>query len=257
MHKGRRLAIYAFFFTLTCLAATSPTAGAPAPPTPEGFDQFAVYMATGVFDPVSPNPDPEITGCAFMYCDGHYFQEVVMGWDAAEIAAEEAAARLFFLERFGIDVDELVVSGRISYFPFTIDPRIEYRVYHLAGHRVPAGGWEVRDGGFLVVVVDPEGIELGGEFAGERAVAGSAMAIGAYNIQTTRPNGRPGEDIVIRYKTPRPSIPVEGPIGFFCEIENDAWGSGLAQGFLFHIPLPDGRLQFNIRNVLTFPGLGF
>ena len=257
MHTQQRFVTLALWLTLTLFAATSPATGAPVPPTPEGFDQFAVFMATGVFDPTSPNPDPEITGCSFMFCDAPYFQEVVMGWNPTEIAAEEAAARLFFWERFGIDVDDLVASGRINFLPFSIDPRIEYRVYHMAGFRVPAGGWEVRDGGFLVIVVDPEGIELGGEFAGERAMAGSSMAIGAYNILTTRPNGQPGEEIVIRYKTPGPSVPVDGPIGFVCEIEEEAWGSGLAQGFIFHVPQPDGRLRFNIRNVLTFPGPGF
>lgn len=257
MNTKRRLVTSTLLLTLTLLAGALPAPGAPAPPTPEGFDQFAVYMATGVFDPTSPHPDPEITGCFFMFCDAPYFQEVVMGWNPTEIAEEEAAAKLYFWERFGIDVDELAASGRIDYQPFTIDPRIEYRVYHLAGYRVPAGGWEVRDGGFLVVVTNPDGIELGGELAGEHATAGSSVAFGAYNILTTRPNGQPGEEIVIRYQSPKPSVPVEGPIGFVCEIEHEGWGSGLAQGFLAHVPLADGRLQFNIRNVLTFPGLGF
>ncbi len=256
MQAKERLVLSTVAFLLTLLMGTLPVAGAPAPPTPEGFEQFVVYMATGVFDPVSPHPDPDITGCFFMFCDAPYFQEVVMGWDPTEIAVEEAAAKLFFWERFGVDVDELAASGRIDYQPFTIDPRIDYRVYHMAGRRVPAAGWEVRDGGFLVIVTDPEGIVLGGEHAGEHAVAGSSMAFGLYNILTTRPNGRPGEEIVIRYQTPAPGTPVAGPIGFVCELEHEGWGSGLAQGIQANVPLPDGRLQFNIRNVLTFPGLG-
>ncbi|MEM7355431.1 MAG: hypothetical protein AAF657_31755 [Acidobacteriota bacterium] len=257
MYKPQRLVSSTLLLTLTFIAGTLPVAGAPAPPAPEGFDQFAVYMATGIFDPTSPHPNPEITGCFFMFCDGHYFQEVVMGWNPTEIAEEEADAKLFFWERFGLDIDELVGTGRITYSAFTIDPRIDYRVYHLAGHRIPAGGWEVRDGGFLVVVTDPEGIELGGELAGEHAVAGASFAYGAYNILVPRPEGRPTKEIVIRYKTPRPGTPVEGPLGFVCDIEHERWGSGLAQGFLNHIPLDDGRLNFNIRNVLTFPGLGY
>ena len=46
---------------------------------------------------------------------------------------------------------------------------------------------------------------------------------------------------MIRYQSPRPSVPVDGPIGFVCEIEHDGWGSGLAQGFLAHRGQGPGR----------------
>lgn len=256
MRTQRRSALSSLVGMFLLVIVAREAAAHPPHARPEGFDQFAVFMATGAFDPTSPNPDPAITGCFFMFCDPAYFQEEIMGWTAAEIVAEEAAAKLFFLERFGLDVDALIAEGRVDYIPFSIDPRIDYRMVHLAGRRVPSEGWPVRDGGFLVVATDPAGIPLGGEQAGETMPAGASVVYGYYNVLTRRPNGRPGREIVIHYTSPRPSLPVDGPVGFICDAEVDGLPTGRAQGVISREPLPDGRIVFSVRNVLTFPGLG-
>lgn len=253
MYSTRNSILVTLLFT-TALFGASP-AITEKHPAPEGFDRFAVYMAAGRFDPASPHP--EVPGCFMTFCDGYYFQERVMNWDPAEIAAADAAAADFFQQRFGLDVETLAAEGRIAYRSFFFDPRTEYRLYHLAGARVPPEGWLVRDGGYLVTVLDPAGIELGGERAGEHAPSGSFLAFGHYNVQTTLPNGKPREEIVIRYQSVTPVAPLaDGSVHFRCELIHPDWGSGLAQGVMANVVLPDGRLQLNIRNVLTFPGLG-
>ena len=67
-----------------------------------------------------------------------------------------------------------------------------------------------------------------------------------------------GEEIVIRFQAGQPITPVGGTFGrlsFFCEIENEEWGEGLAQGVSDARLLGEGDemvLKHNIRNVLTF-----
>ena len=254
----RSLLLLTALLTITVPATASPLSNTPASSVPEGFDQFGVFMGTGDFDPATPHPDPRITGCFFLFCDGQYFQAVVMGRNPTEIAEEEEAAATFFMTRFGLDIGELLGTGRISLQSFFLDPRAEYRMYHLAGHRVPSEGWVVRDGGLLLLVLDPGGIDLGGEQAGGHAPAGSMLVFGNYNVQTTRPNGKPAGEIVIRYKSVKPVTPLaDGSTHFACEVGNDKLGSGLAQGLMANVSRPDGTLKLNIRNVLTFPGLGY
>jgi hypothetical protein len=59
--------------------------------------------------------------------------------------------------------------------------------YSMAGERVPAEGWEVRDGGWQLVVIDPDGFELGGDFAGLTIPAWSSTAT------TSRRSEPPGD----------------------------------------------------------------
>ena len=157
--------------------------------TPDGFGQLAAFMANGAFDPNEPHP--EVPGCFQVWCDLQYFHEVIMGWTPTEIQAEEFAARAFFRKRFGLDVEKLEADGRIRVQGVYTDPRIEYRLFHLAGQKVPSAGWEVHDGAYLAIVTDPAGIELGGELTGVHVPAGGYFVYGLYNIQKTLPNGKP------------------------------------------------------------------
>ncbi|HSM54808.1 MAG TPA: hypothetical protein VK879_01535 [Candidatus Sulfomarinibacteraceae bacterium] len=95
---------------------------------------------------------------------------------------------------------------------FGQDPRTEYRAYKITGYRVPAEGWLVRDGGFIVNI--PAGTTLHGEYRGEDGIT-------------------------------LPSDSFEDH------------GGGLAQGVFKMHTTEDGRQISNIRNVITFPGLGF
>jgi hypothetical protein len=71
----------------------------------------------------------------------------------------------------------------------------------------------------------------------------------------------------VRYLTVWWSVAGENPIhnhphgsGYFrCRLRSDSFddfGGGLAQGMFADQTLPDGRVVSNIRNILTFPGLG-
>ncbi|MEM7353786.1 MAG: hypothetical protein AAF657_23505 [Acidobacteriota bacterium] len=239
---------------LTVLSATGPVAtGSPFGP-PDGFDQFLVFLGGGLYDPTEPHP--VVPGCFQLFCEGPYFQEVVMGRTPAEILEQEALAKAFFLQRFGIDVDDPANEGRLVFLFYTADPRVDYRVYHMAGEKVPSTGWEILDGGFLWLITDPDGYELGGEFAGVHVPAGAFASFGEYAIQKTLLNGAPDGQIVLRFKAKTPILPkADGSLLALCELEHPEWGSGLAQVLMANVQQPGGLLKINLRNVSTFPSL--
>ncbi len=232
----------------------SPKAG----DVPAGFEQYLVYMATGTV-PFAPHPDPEITGCGTsLFCDGDYFHHTIMGRDADEVEAEAARAKAYFVDRFGIDVDAMVAAGRMRFFSFFLDPRGEYRAYTVAGRRAPAEGWVVRDGGFIAEVVDPAGIELGGDFANSGLPPlpfGGLMLFGNYNILATGKNGKRQREMVISYRSGMPMIANGwGEFVINCELSLNDFASGVhggkAQGMGLVLPGPGG-LTLSWRNVLT------
>ena len=236
--KPIRLAIITFL--LMALATAAPGAreqslfGAP-----DGFDQFLVILGTGLYDPAEPHP--VVPGCFQLFCEGPYFQEIVMGRTPEEILEQESAAKAFFFERFGIDVDDPANVGRIAFLFYSADPRVDYRVYHMAGERVPSFGWEILDGGWLWLVTDPDGYELGGELAGVHVPAGAFASFGEYHIQKTLPNGKPSGEIVIRFKAKTPILPkADGSLMALCELEHPEWGHGLAQVQMANVLQPEG-----------------
>jgi hypothetical protein len=240
--------------TLAAFLLTAAGPANPGSPTPDGFDKFLVYMAAGVYDPDEPNPlTPEV------------FQREIMGRSDEEIAQDRAAAIAFFNERFGLNLTDpgglftsFTVNG-VRFASGTFDPRNEYRAYVVSEERVPSSGWVVRDGGWSASVVDPEGITLGGEFAGVHVPQGTAFAFGDYNILRTLPSGKEIEPILIHYESGGPIIPNADKAGGFmfrCDLISEEFGHGLAQGIVAGVTLPDGSFQQNVRNVLTFPGLG-
>ncbi len=205
---------------------------------PAGFDAFLVYMGNGIYDP---------NDAGYSAPDGMFFQQEIMGRSEAEIEQDQANAVAFFSERFGIDV---IDNEDVMFMPFMFDPRNEYRVYVLAGRDVPPEGWVVRDGGWSVAVVNPDGITLGGEYDGVHVPQGSMMVFGDYNIDV------PGEDpIIIHYQSGGPIIPTDQGIAFHCELISEDFGRGLAQGISAGTVHEDGLFHANVRNVLTFPGL--
>ncbi|MDJ0941582.1 MAG: hypothetical protein QNJ00_17595 [Woeseiaceae bacterium] len=227
---------------------------------PAGFDQYLVYMATGTV-PFASHPNPAITGCGMsLFCDGDYFHRNIMGRTTGEIEAEAARAKEYFSARFGVNVDDLVAAGRLRFFSFFLDPRGEYRAYTIAGKRVPASGWVVRDGGFAAEVVDPAGIELAGEFAGlglPPIPMGGLLVFGDYNILATSPWGKRkrNREIVISYRSDMPMIANNwGELVINCQLSTDDFedgtNDGKAQGMGTVSPTPYG-LTLNWRNVLT------
>lgn len=254
-HSARRLAT-----AVTLAASVGITPGAYADDdedrvaTPAGFDKLALYMGTGIFDPLDPEPRPGITDCVGIFCDGMFFQKEVMGRSDEEIAALRDEAKAFYLERFGIDVNDPALAGRIAFTMFTLNPDFEYRLHALSGANAPSEGWQIRDGGFQLAVTDPDGIDLGGVLAGSHAPEGSAMFFGNYNILVTDEDGEPKDELIIFYKSnvPGETLP-NGGFTFRCDMFNEKWGDGLGVGTILTVPLEDGTVRANGRNILTFP----
>lgn len=236
--------------------------------TPIGFDQFIVYMGTGVMDFTVDEPRPGHTNCTDgVFCTNLFFQEEIMKRSPAEIAVLEQAAKDFFEARFGIPIDAYAAAGTVVFRPWTLHPDFDYRVYAFEGDfapriDVPRQGWEVRDGGWIVSVLDPNGVTLGGEFAGLHVPVGTSMLFGNYNILATDSQGRPIREIIINYRSILPIIFREdGSFLFRCQLDaedipgND-FNDGIVMGHADNRTLPDGRVKGNGRNVLTFPPLG-
>jgi hypothetical protein len=163
-----------------------------------------------------------------------------MGRDDAAIAAERAAADTYFATTFG----SLYVPGSLE--AFGLDPRVGYTAYFISGENVPPEGWVVRDGGFRADLTD-----------------GTFVVYGDYNINALGPgrSGRTAKPILIHYESVDPIHSHPDGSGYFrCRLSSSSFndfGGGLAQGMFADQMLPDGRVVSNIRNILTFPGLGF
>lgn len=228
-------------------------------PTPAPFQHFLVYSGQGAYDPLK-GPFPE--GCSpedplvpLGFCNDteRVFHKKIMGFSQEEMEAEEQEAKEFYSDRFGLDVERLLEQQRVSIVPFFLDPRQDYRAFVFSGECAPNEGYEVRDGGFILGVIDPEGVQLGGEFEGQKAPAGSGALFGLYNVLVTGPNAR---EEIIRYKAVSLGSSAGGFAVVDCDLQHPVWGEGLAQGLGSNRMLKDGRIKAVIRNVLTFPPLG-
>jgi hypothetical protein len=226
-------------------------------PKPNGYDEFLTFVADGEWNPAVP-PSGGPKNCNFIFCDGTYFHEKVMRFSPDQIAALEAEAKAYFKDEFGVDVDDPANTGRVDFGMLEIDPRWNYRVRAWSNHWVPKKGWEVRDGAFFAMIIDPNGFELGGNFAGVLANPGDMLFMGHYNIKYKRtPWGRWREKIIkYRSTTPMLTEPRFGLVTIDCQLSRDGFQEdrGAAQGLGGPlIPAPNGTLKMNARNVLLFP----
>lgn len=235
-------------------------------PTPDVFDKYLVFMATGVV-----KDSPDISGFigGMEGGDGLHFQREIMKRTEQEIKQNRMDAIEFFYTRYGVDV---VNDPRITFNGFELSPQAAYRAYTISGEAVSDEGWEVRDGGWIMVVNDPNGITLGGEFAGVHVPQLTIMSYGDYNIKKKKKRDHhkkydddydnEEEEIIIHYRAGGPIIVDQrtGSFGFFCEISSDKYGTGLATGTSTMIPIRIDEttglmdIKFNTRNVITFPG---
>lgn len=232
---------------------------------PAGYDAYLTYIANGEIDP--SDPGSEVTNCANGNCVDDYFLRVVQGRSESEILALEEDVKEFFLWRFGIDVDDPALLGRIAMFRFTLDPRAAYRAYAISGKVVPNTGYEVRDGGWILAFLDPNGVPLGGKAEGLVAPAGAVALVGEYNIAVIR-GKRVVEEIDISYRSGGLVIAnLEGVVNFNCQLHEGRLEdnglpfehtvpTGLAQGTSTVAPLENGLIKINTRNALTFSELG-
>lgn len=259
----RAAAILAVLALLGGMAVWAIPAGRAAPAArsggpqalPAGYERYLVLVANGSWNVLEPHP--EVPGCHMMFCDGDYFQKQIMGRTDQQIAAQEAKAKAWFLQRFGIDVDDPANSGRILFRTWTADPRFNYRVYSLGGQQVPPEGYPVRDGGWAVFITDPAGYTLAGQTPGIHIPEGAFAFYGDYNILITNPAGHPQDELVLSYRADTfMTVNDFGDMAFSCQLSDDGFAAGqttgFAQGFA-HLDLhADGWLNLNIRNVITF-----
>ena len=231
--------IVALALLLAVGATTASAQGVASQQPPAGFDTMLVYLGTGVFDAADPSYEAP---------DAEYWHREIMGRSDADIAQNRAEALAFFAERFGLDPE---TQDGLMFTDFMVDPRSEYRAYVSSAAAIPSEGWVVRDGGWMLSVSDPDGIALGGEFAGTHVPQGAFFVFGEYNIDVPD-----GDDIVIHYRSGSAIIAAENGMMFRCDLWHPEWGEGMAQGLSAPRTLEDGRTQANIRNVLTFSGFG-
>lgn len=215
-------------------------------PTPDGYDKVFTFMANGVTD---------ITDTGQQEDPIAWFQEGVMGRTPAEVEADRQAALDLFSSRFGVDAEN---DPRIFFTPFALTPEVGYRAYTSSGERVNRRGWEVRDGGWAAFVVDPAGITLGGEFAGQQVGPNTAFVWGDYNIAKSTYWGYVYDEEIIHYFSQEPiSIQPDNSLKFNCQLNSDRHGPGIAQGIQDPVFDPiAGTTTWNTRNILTFNANG-
>lgn len=253
---ARHLFVMAVLVGALAVGTPSSTfAGGGITPTPEPYSEYLVMIANGTFE---PGPHPEVPGCGFLgiFCDGSYFQEEILGRSPAEIAQKEGEAKAWFDQRFGIDVDDPANDERVEFFSWTADPRWNYRVYTWSGRNVPSRGFEVRDGGWAIMISDPDGYTLGGELDGVHVDAGSMAVFGNYDILTANPAGRGEESVVLHYRANSfMELNDIGNLYIDCQMSREGFSAGqegTAQGLGGFTIDEDGVLHFNSKNVITF-----
>lgn len=233
-------------------------------PLPDGFAMYLTFMGTGLYDWTLPHP--EVPDCFQQLCVGEYFFDEILGLDEAEKQTWHEEALAFWENRFGIDPEAPEWAGRVSAIPFFADPRNEIRAYSMAGTRIHRRGWQVLDGGWLLIVTDPEGVELGGEYEGLHVAANTVFGYGKYLVQARTRHGRFLADIEIDYQARGPISFVQGfPWVGNCEVirtkingHPTQWGLGQAQPSQVVKEFPNGEVKLSYRNIITFgAGGGF
>ncbi|MFT5163265.1 MAG: hypothetical protein ACI9FJ_001851 [Alteromonadaceae bacterium] len=222
---------------------------APKTETPEGYHKYITFIANGEY----PTPDGTILldGLAG---DGLAFQREIMGRTDVQIEAKKAQATTFFEQRFGLstfDTENLLFTG------YQVDPRNRLTAYISSDEKVPKDGWAVLDGGFQLIVTNPEGITLGGEFAGVHVDAGATFVFGEYKImrKVIRHWQLVSKPMIMRYQS---KVPMQfGSSGAMarCDLFSDTYGEGFVGGVIAGKADADGIMHSNIRSTLTFPPL--
>jgi hypothetical protein len=231
--------------TITLLCASllacdgqSDDSSAAAPP-PAGYLNYMVFIQDGTFDPADPDYEPPTK---------EQVQREIWKFSDAEVAQFEVDAKAFFQDRFGVDVDDPANAERLTFDFFILDPRSNYRAVTIANHEVPPEGWSVSDAYYGVIVTDPAGFELGGDFTGVTMPVGSALAYGYYHIESDS-----GETFAIAFQSASPFVfDALGNMMFRCELFSEEFGAGEASGVFHPSQADSGEFTVELRNVLTF-----
>jgi hypothetical protein len=155
---------------------------------------------------------------------------------------------------FGINIEQLAAEQRIMFSPFLMNDDAAYRVYSLSDTWVPNQGLTMHDGGWVLMVTDPNGIDTAG---GKHIPAGSMSVYGEYYVEVQNQGGVSEDPIIVHYQSDNFIVPgFYGETAILCDVFHPDWGWGRAQGV--SLPFPDvGGANANIRNVWTFTGSDF
>lgn len=225
--------------SLSCLLACDEPASSASQSAPAPYSGAIVFIADGTWDPLDPNHVPTTFEQA---------QRELWGFDDAAIAQYVTDSNAFFLERFGIDVDDPALAERISVGELVVDERANYRVVSMSGRVVPREGWKVTDVTRSVAITDPAGLELGGEFEGIVAPVGAMITVGRYTFASDE-----GETFHIDFRSA--SFIAFNGVGTavaHCELTSEAFGPGEAFVAVRQQQSPSGEVTMDLRNVLLF-----
>ena len=164
----------------------------------DGFTHHISIASRGEFDLTAANPD--VPNCAGGVCATQWYFEEKLGLSQEEIDERRDEAIDIFVEQFGIDPSDPAYAGRLNFFPFATDPRMDWRAFTWGRFHVPDRGWEVFDGGHIFIVTDPNGIEVtDGIYAGITIPPGGAALSGSYLVEAETSWGAHLADIEITY----------------------------------------------------------
>ena len=226
---------------------------------PDHLERFMNYMGDGIFDPNDPHYTPPT---------GDYWHRVIRGRTDEEIAELRDEAAAFFADKFGVDVDDPAMQGRARLEAFMFDPRMDIRAFTISGETVPPEGYPIEDGGFRLVVTDPFGVTLGGDFPGVQVPQNTVGLYGEWVIKLPHKPIRFKNDnsfknhteyqekreLIFEYQSGNLLYPnADGAEIFVCPARaKDGSAEGLFAGY-FRLPLqlPDGKLMARVRGVAT------
>ena len=229
------------FLLLFCSASFATSNGARpghvAAPA-EGFIKTGLLMANGIIDPNQ-----------LIIFDMTYHTDV-RNRSPEQISEHSMLATAHFENTFNIDIAELESQGQVLFAPFILSNDMEYRVYSLSDTWVPSSGFQMADGGWLLMVTDPNGIEINGE----QIPAGSFSVYGEYYAIPENQAGNTSDPIIVHYQSDRFIVTgFYGETPILCDVFHPDWGWGKAQGVSFLLP-DIGGMNANTRNVWTFTG---
>ncbi len=229
--------VLCFAIALGVLGCSGEDGEAAPPHLSEMSVESISFVADGAYTP--PNAGDAPPSVDAVYVDA-------MGLTPEEVAERQEEAARHFARAFGADVAAAENAGRLLLVPFVVQPTVAYRATAVNGENL-AEPLVVQDAGWLLTVLDPNGFELGGDFAGQMAAPGVVGSVGDYGIED-------GDAVVrIKYQAARPMIVSgAGDIDFECELDSAVLGGGLARGTQRLVPDETGALLMMIQNELGF-----
>ncbi len=237
-----------FLLLLACSTASLATPNGARPghvaAPAQGFVKTGLLLANGIVDPN-----------ALLITDLSYHTDI-RNRTPEQIEEHRGLAVAHFEDTFGIDFADLIAQGKILFLPFIMSEDMEYRIYSLSDTWVPASGFYMADGGWVMMVVDPNGIEING---GQLIPAGSMSVYGEYYAIPENQSGKnlDRDPIIVHYQSDRFIVPgFYGETPILCDVFHPEWGWGKAQGIALFVPEGNG-MNANTRNVWTFTGDDF